>query len=42
MSVGFVAIVVARTRAGVMERRIRGLLLARAQREAGAPLDAPA
>ena len=36
MSLGFVAIVVARTRAGVMERRIRGLLLARAQQEAGA------
>ena len=36
MTVGFVAIVLARTRAAVMERRIRGLLLARAQQEAGA------
>ncbi len=39
MTFGFAAIVVARTRAGVMERRIRGLLLARAQNEAGARLD---
>jgi heme exporter protein C len=38
MTLGFAAIVVARTRAGVMERRIRGLLMARAQREAGAPM----
>ena len=30
-SFGFVAIVLARTRAAVMERRIRGLLMARAQ-----------
>ncbi len=36
MALGSAAIVVARTRAGVMERRIRGLLLARAQQEAGA------
>ena len=36
MTLGFAAIVVARTRAAVMERRIRGLLLARAQQEAGA------
>ena len=40
MTFGFAAIVVARTRAGVMERRIRGLLLARAQQEAGARLEA--
>ena len=33
---GFIAIVVARTRAAVMERRIRGLLQARASREAAA------
>ncbi len=39
MSFGFAAIVVARTRAGVMERRIRGLLMARAQQEAGGRLD---
>ena len=35
-TLGFVAIVLARTRAAVMERRIRGLLMARAQ-EADAP-----
>lgn len=33
-TLGFVAIVIARTRAGVMERRIRALLLARAERAA--------
>jgi heme exporter protein C len=42
MALGFAAIVVARTRAAVMERRIRALLLARAQREAGARLEATA
>ncbi len=42
MTLGFAAIVVARTRAAVMERRIRGLLLARAQQEAGARLEATA
>jgi heme exporter protein C len=42
MTFGFVAIVVARTRAGVMERRIRGLLMARAQQEAGARMEAAA
>jgi heme exporter protein C len=39
MTCGFAAIVVARTRAAVMERRIRALLMARAQREAGARLE---
>jgi heme exporter protein C len=33
-TLGFVALVLARTRAGVMERRIRALLLAKADREA--------
>jgi heme exporter protein C len=33
MSLGFAAIVIARTRAGVMERRLRALLLARARQE---------
>ena len=36
MVLGFIAIVVARTRAAVMERRIRGLLQARARNEAAA------
>jgi heme exporter protein C len=36
MTFGFAAIVVARIRAGVMERRIRGLLLARAEQDTDA------
>ena len=36
MTLGFVAICLARTRAGVMERRTRALMLARARQEAGA------
>ena len=39
MTLGFAAIVLARTRAAVMERRIRALLLARAHREAGTRAD---
>jgi heme exporter protein C len=42
MTIGFVAIVIARTRAGIMERRIRGLLLAQAQRDDTGPSAAPA
>ena len=36
LTLGFAAIVLARTRAAVMERRIRALLLAKARQEAGA------